>query len=907
MTSDEPRRRFFVPEVVQSSAMDCGPAALKSLAGGLGLPLGYGELRDACQTDVDGTSIDALEDVARALGLDAVQLMAPVDHLLMPQAQLLPAIAVIEQPNGLTHFVVIWRIHRGLVQVMDPATGRTFWTRAQLRRQLYVFRHEVDTSTGWRWLTGDDFLEPLRARLEALGLSPTDAQRRIDAATEHGRWQDVAALDSAARLTQRLVDTGGRALRARGATIMARFTERARDRGTAAIPERFWSVLPSPAGDPEAVLLCGVVLMHAGGIGAPALESPSPAPEPPSVHLQAALDAGEPTPLADLAGMLRRHGAMTLALVGIAVVMATAGVVLEALIIDGLAAAGGPMATAVLEPPLLGGLLLLFVLLLAIELPIVALSMTLGRWLEIDLRIALLQKIPRLGDRYFRTRLTSEMAQRAHELRRVRDFPSLMVRGLKLSCELLLTTVGLAWLYPEGAGLIVGSAAALLGLMLVTRPLLQEQDLRVRTHSGALTRFYLDALLGVTPIRTHRAERALNTEHESMLVKWVDASRSLCTSVLGLSGSTLLLGTATAIVIVFDYITSGGGVSGVLLLFYWVLKLPVLSRGIVGVLQQVHMDRNRVLRVTDMLAAPEEGDAGVARAREEGEAEDATGEPAPFAAGGRSGVEIELDDVTVRVSGHVILEQLRVSLRAGEHVAVVGSSGAGKSSLAGVLLGWHRPAAGEIRVDGEPLDASRLPALRRVTAWVDPSVQLWNRSLEENLRYGASTEPRRSLDDVVALADLEPIVAALPSGLETALGENGGLVSGGEGQRVRLGRALMRPRARLVLLDEPFRGLDRSRRRALLERARRHWHDATLMFISHDISDALSFDRVLVVDGGRIVEDDAPDRLARQPGSRLAALLTAEQAVRRTWWQRRDWRRLSLSKGRLVEREHADP
>ncbi|MEM9455854.1 MAG: ATP-binding cassette domain-containing protein [Myxococcota bacterium] len=945
MSRNEPHRRFFIPEVVQSSAMDCGPAALKSLAGGLGLTLGYGELRDACQTDVDGTSIDALEDVARALGLDAVQLMAPRDHLLMPQADLLPALAVIEQPNGLTHFVVIWRVHRWWVQVMDPATGRTFWTRDRLLRQLYAFRYEVDEATGWHWLTGDDFLGPLRARLLALGLMPADAQQRIDAATEHGRWQDVAALDAATRLTQRLVDTGGRALRARAATLVARTTERARDQGVAAIPERFWSVLPSPTGDPAAVQLCGVVLMHASGIEAPRVESVSSAVVP-SVHLQAALDAREPTPLADLVGLLRRHGVIALALVAIAAVMATAGVVLEALIIDGLAAAGGPMPAAATEPAFIGGLLGLFVLLLALELPIVALSMTLGRWLEIDLRIALLQKIPRLGDRYFRTRLTSEMAQRAHELRRVRDFPSLVVRGLRLGCELVLTTVGLVWLYPEGAGLVVGSAAAILGLLLVTRPVLQEQDLRVQTHSGALARFYLDALLGVTPIRTHRAERSLHTEHESMLVKWVDASLSLCTSTVGLSGATLMLGTAIAIVIVFDYITSGGGVSGVLLLFYWVLKLPVLSRGLVGVLQQVHMDRNRVLRVTDMLSAPEEDDAGVARVPErpgeraderpderpdegpdegpderprsvatcdpiesagQGDREEASGEGLPSAESGSAGVAIELDDVTVQVSGHVILEEIRMSLRAGEHVAVVGSSGAGKSSLAGVLLGWHRPAAGEIRVDGKRLDASSRPALRRVTAWVDPSVQLWNRSLEDNLRYGVSTEPRISLEDAVALADLGPIVAALPSGLETTLGESGGLVSGGEGQRVRLGRALLRPRVRLVLLDEPFRGLDRARRRALLGRARQHWREATLLFISHDIDDARSFDRVLVVDGGRIVEDGSPEGLVRQPDSRFGALLAAEQAVRRTWWQRRQWRRFSLSKGRLVEQEVAEP
>ena len=100
------RRRLLVPEVVQTSAMDCGPAALTALLAGWHIPVSYGRLREACQTDVDGTSIDTLEEITVQLGLDAEQVMVPVDHLLLPEAAALPAIVVVRQPNGLTHFVV---------------------------------------------------------------------------------------------------------------------------------------------------------------------------------------------------------------------------------------------------------------------------------------------------------------------------------------------------------------------------------------------------------------------------------------------------------------------------------------------------------------------------------------------------------------------------------------------------------------------------------------------------------------------------------------------------------------------------------------------------------------------------------------------------------------------------------
>ena len=118
------------------------------------------------------------------------------------------------------------------------------------------------------------------------------------------------------------------------------------------------------------------------------------------------------------------------------------------------------------------------------------------------------------------------------------------------------------------------------------------------------------------------------------------------------------------------------------------------------------------------------------------------------------------------------------------------------------------------------LDSARLDALREQTAWVDPAVQLWNRLLIENLEFGSGE--RSGLGTRIALADLRGIIEQLPDGLQTTLGEGGTLVSGGEGQRVRFGRGLGRPGARLVILDEPFRGLERSRRATLLRRAREH-------------------------------------------------------------------------------------
>ena len=114
--------RLTAVDILQTSAMDCGPAALASLLASLGRPIDLAKLREACQTDLDGTSIDVMEQVATQHGLTATQQMLPADRL----PQNLPALAVVRLPDGAPHFVTIWRSLGRWLQVMDPAWGN-YW------------------------------------------------------------------------------------------------------------------------------------------------------------------------------------------------------------------------------------------------------------------------------------------------------------------------------------------------------------------------------------------------------------------------------------------------------------------------------------------------------------------------------------------------------------------------------------------------------------------------------------------------------------------------------------------------------------------------------------------------------------------------------------------------------------
>src|SRR5262249_41852331 len=319
-----------------------------------------------------------------------------------------------------------------------------------------------------------------------------------------------------------------------------------------------------------------------------------------------------------------------------------------------------------------------------------------------------------------------------------------------------------AWIARAGAPLAVAVAALAVAVPLVMLPLLQGLDLRVRTHAGALSRFYLDVLLGSTAVRSHGAERAVRREHESLLVEWVRASGRLLRWTVVLEGLQTLIGFGLAGWLLFQHAGRVSEAGGVLLLAYWALNLPVLGEEIALLVRQYPLFRNVTLRLLEPLGAPELCREPLASATPA-----LAPSPNPSRASRlnghdphrKPGLAITFDGVTVRAGGHTILEDLGLDIAAGSQVAVVGVSGAGKSSLLGLLLGWHRAASGCVCVDGELLDADRLDRLRNETAWVDPAVQLWNATLIDNLLYGTSPDAAPALGAVVegaALTDVLP-------------------------------------------------------------------------------------------------------------------------------------------------------
>jgi ATP-binding cassette subfamily B protein len=514
-----------------------------------------------------------------------------------------------------------------------------------------------------------------------------------------------------------------------------------------------------------------------------------------------------------------------------------------------------------------------------LDLPTQAELMRLGRALELRLRVAFLRKVRTLGLPYFQSRPTSDMAERCHRLYTLRQFPPAVAQTIRSFSVLTATVLALLWLAPSASFLVLPLLILALVVPLVLQPIFNERDLRFRTQAGALTRFYLDALLGITPIRSHSAARAVNVEHESMLVEWWRTGHQLLRTNLWISGLQGAIAIVLGLALIAYYLHRDGEQSQVLLLAFWAMGLPALAQGFVKSLQAFPVFRSSSLRLLDPLGAPDEPVSPTAVA-------------APAIA--RSGVAISMRGLRAHAGGHVILDDINLDIGAGDHVAIVGPSGSGKSSLVGMLLGWRRHTEGLLLVDGVALDARRL---REQTAWLDPTLQLWNDTLFDNIVYGARANGAAHMGEVLARSGLRSFADRLSEGMQTRLGENGALASGGEGQRIRFARTLMRPDARLVIMDEPFRGLDRTARRQCLDRARAAWPGATLLCVTHDVRETQAFPSVIVIEDGHIVEHDSPARLASDPRSRYRAMLDSEEELMAELWGDPEWKRWQLNKG----------
>ncbi|MBV9929732.1 MAG: ABC transporter ATP-binding protein [Alphaproteobacteria bacterium] len=244
--------------------------------------------------------------------------------------------------------------------------------------------------------------------------------------------------------------------------------------------------------------------------------------------------------------------------------------------------------------------------------------------------------------------------------------------------------------------------------------------------------------------------------------------------------------------------------------------------------------------------------------------------------------EIRFAAVTFRYGGHAtpLYETLDVTIRAGERVGLVGRSGSGKTTFVKLIQRLYDVTGGRIEIDGQDISRATQESLRRQVAIVPQEPVLFHRSLAENIAYGRPGARQAEIEAAARLANAHAFIAALPRGYRTLVGERGVKLSGGERQRVALARAFLAD-APILILDEATSSLD-SESEALIQQAiARLMAGRTAILIAHRLSTVRALDRILVFDGGRIVEDGSHAALLERPGGHYRRLFERQAEASR--------------------------
>ena len=469
-----------------------------------------------------------------------------------------------------------------------------------------------------------------------------------------------------------------------------------------------------------------------------------------------------------------------------------------------------------------------------------------GEKLVLEFRAALFGHVQRLSLAYHDTRGTADSIYRVQY-----DAPAIQwiaAYGVSpfLTASLTLAGMILVTARLDGALALVALAVVPVLALLIrvfSRRLLSKwhQAKELGTSVASVLQEVLTGLRVVKAFAQERREQRRFMDQASEEVRANVELVRLQAAFYTLVGVTLAVGTAGALYLGVTHVREGRLTLGELMIVMAYLAqlykpLEMLSKNL-SQLQQSIAGAQRAFALLDQL--PEVADHPDAR---------------PLA---RARGDIEFRDAGFSYGGkHPVLEQLRLRVRAGERVGIVGRTGAGKTTLVNLVTRFYDPSCGAVLLDGEDLRRWRLDDLRRQFAIVLQEPVLFSTSIAENIAYGRAEASEADIAAAAQAANAHGFIAALPQGYATQVGERGMRLSGGERQRIALARAFLKD-APILILDEPTSSVDLKTEQSIMEALERLMRGRTTFIIAHRLSTLEHCDVVYAVEDRRVVPASA--------------------------------------------------
>jgi ATP-binding cassette subfamily B multidrug efflux pump len=478
-----------------------------------------------------------------------------------------------------------------------------------------------------------------------------------------------------------------------------------------------------------------------------------------------------------------------------------------------------------------------------------------SRHIEYDQKNEVYNHYQELHTQFYKTHFTGDLMNRISEdVSRVRQYtgPAIMY-AINLTVLATMCIWGMLRVNPTLTLYVVAPLPLLALCIYLVNKIIYRKSERIQSQLSDLTTTAQESYSGIRVIKSFSQE-------QNMLGHFNDTSDSYRQSAINLSltesiyfpAMSLFIGLSVlATILIGGYFAIQGTVTpgnlAEFVIYINLLMFPISSIGwVANMIQRASVSQERI---DEFLHTKPEIKSPIEASRQEIKG------------------EVVFKDVTFTYphTGITALRNFNLHITRGQKVAIIGKTGSGKSTLAHLLLRMYDVSSGDLVIDGVPVDRYDIQTLRNGIGYAPQEPYLFSDTVYNNIRFGRSSASKEEVHEAARLADLNKDINGLAQGFETIIGERGVMLSGGQKQRLVLARAILK-KSHLLLLDECLSAVDTRTEQTILNNLRDYLAQRTTIVITHRIFTSWTFDQILVLDDGIIVEAGDHTSLMQQEG-----------------------------------------